>query len=121
MSTIRINNGPAMAPKSSNTLVSDGVFVCILPPNYLLHKLLLRTRGAGAKSLPRVPIENGQWGCPPSWHSFWHVARLAAHVVGGGDALVTNHRAQAERRVDQYVAVEHPQAGVVGYEGHLPC
>src|SRR5947209_18488547 len=32
MSTVRINNGPAMAPQSSNILISDSVFVCILPP-----------------------------------------------------------------------------------------
>src|SRR5437763_11561086 len=97
-----------MAPQSSNIRVSDSVVVCIRPPNSLPH------RGAGAKSLP------GVWGCPPNRHSFRHVARLAAHVVWGGDPLVAYHRAEAERRVDQYVAVEHPQAGVVGHEGYLP-
>src|SRR5215475_5899871 len=56
----------------------------------------------------------------PSLPSLREVAAPAADGVGGRDPLVADHRAEPKGGVDQYVAVEHPQPGVVGEERALP-
>src|SRR5947209_5572424 len=83
MSTVRINNGPAMAPQSSNILVSDSVFVCILPPPKRISALLLvglmgkihdahpffRSISPERSSLSGTQADAGPGAAPATFHS----------------------------------------------------